>query len=133
MVPRGSGVHRGADLARDRGIAALIDRTRVAVFRLSDGQVSSVGDYDPRGAHVMSRGWLGSTQRGNAPDGAVSEACVSTVALSVSKQAFDLRDGRRLSIPEGSIGGWEGAIDDARVRVRAKSHPAGYPQVGGDE
>ena len=78
-------VCRLADLAPERGAAALVDGEQVALFRLVDGTVLAVQQHDPfSGAHVMSRGIVGS--RGDAP----------TVTSPMYKQVFDLRTGRCL-------------------------------------
>lgn len=66
----------------ERGRAALIDETQVALFLLRDGSVHAVSNHDPfSGANVISRGIVGS--RGDAP----------TVASPMYKQVFDLRTG----------------------------------------
>ena len=74
-----------ADLQPERGVAALIDGTQVAIFRTRDGKLYAIGNRDPfSGAYVMSRGIVGS--RGDVP----------TVASPMHKQVFDLRTGRCL-------------------------------------
>ncbi|MFW0794935.1 nitrite reductase small subunit NirD [Gordonia sp. CPCC 205515] len=82
------------DLVPGRGVAALIDDTQVAIFRLpSDGEdpagaqraLRAVGNIDPFGrAAVMSRGLVG--DRGGEP----------TVASPLLKQVFSLNTGRCL-------------------------------------
>lgn len=66
----------------------------MAVFRDRAGALYAVDNRDPfSGAHVMSRGILGS--RGDVP----------TVASPMYKQVFDLRDGRCLdesTAPDGT-------------------------------
>jgi nitrite reductase (NADH) small subunit len=80
----------------DRGVAALVDGTQVAVFRTTDDALYAVSNHDPfSGAMVMSRGIVGS--RGDRP----------TVASPVYKQVFDLATGQCLD-------------DDA---VRLTTHP----------
>lgn len=49
------------DLVPERGVAALVDRTQVALFRLDDDRVVAVQQHDPfSGANVLSRGLVGS-------------------------------------------------------------------------
>ncbi len=80
----------------DRGVAALVDGTQVAVFRTADDALYAVSNHDPfSGAMVISRGIVGS--RGDRP----------TVASPVYKQVFDLATGQCLD-------------DDA---VRLATHP----------
>ncbi len=70
------------DLVPERGVAALVRGTQVAVFRLLDDAVYAVQQLDPySNACVLSRGIVGT--RGGAP----------TVASPMYKQVFDLRDG----------------------------------------
>jgi len=99
-----------ADLEVERGRAALIGATQVALFLLHDGRVHAVSNLDPySGAHVISRGIVGT--REDAP----------TVASPMFKQVFDLRtgtcldtqgkDARRLPV-------WPVAVDGGRVLVR---------------
>lgn len=70
------------DLVPERGAAALIDGTQVAIFRLLDGTVRAVSQRDPfSGANVMSRGIVG-TRQGEP-----------TVAAPIYKQVFSLNTG----------------------------------------
>ena len=71
-----------ADLAPERGAAAMVEGTQIAVFRLLVDTVHAVGQRDPfSGANVMSRGIVGT--RAGEP----------TVAGPMYKQVFDLRSG----------------------------------------
>ena len=79
-------VCRSADLTAGRGVAALVDGLQVAVFRLGDGSLHAVGNYDPAArAWVISRGLTGTH------DG------LRTVASPLYKDLFDLRTGRCLT------------------------------------
>ena len=79
-----------ARLLPERGVAALVDGTQVAIFRTFDGRLYAVGNQDPfTGAFVLSRGIVGS--RGD----------VATVASPLHKQVFDLATGRCLD--DGSV------------------------------
>ncbi|HAQ59988.1 MAG TPA: nitrite reductase (NAD(P)H) small subunit [Microbacterium sp.] len=69
-------------LEPERGRAALVGTTQVALFLLHDGEIYAVSNRDPySGAHVMSRGIVGT--RGGVP----------TVASPMYKHVFDLRTG----------------------------------------
>ncbi len=78
------------DLTPERGGCALVGGRQVALFRLWDGSVRAVGNYDPfGGAFVISRGIVGT--RGDAP----------IVVSPLFKHAFDLRTGA--SLDDGSV------------------------------
>lgn len=67
------------------GVAALVNGRQIAIFRLRDGSLHGIGNYDPFSqANVISRGLVGSLQ-GRA-----------VVASPVYKQHFDLRTGECL-------------------------------------
>lgn len=95
------------DLTRDRGVAALVGDTQVAVFRLSpDDEIVAIGNHDPfSGANVLSRGIVGS--RGD----------VVTVASPVYKQRFDLRTGACLDDPAAAVPVHEARVVDGFVEV----------------
>ena len=66
----------------DTGVCALIDGRQVAVFRLADGTLHAVSNFDPfSGANVLSRGIIG--DRGGEPK----------IASPIYKQTFNLRTG----------------------------------------
>ncbi|MDE0546901.1 nitrite reductase small subunit NirD [Microbacterium sp. C7(2022)] len=70
------------DLEVERGRAALLGSTQLALFLLRDGHVHAVSNLDPYSdAHVISRGIVGTRQ--DAP----------SVASPMYKQVFDLRTG----------------------------------------
>lgn len=89
-----------ADLIPERGAAALVDDTQVAIFRLADGTLRAVDNRDPfTGAYVLSRGIVGNA--GTTP----------TVASPLLKQRFDLDTGQ--------------CLDDESVRIacyRVRQH-----------
>jgi nitrite reductase (NADH) small subunit len=90
--PQWTSVCRYRDLLPGRGVCALVGGQQVAVFRLWDGSVHAVSNYDPfTGAFVLSRGIVGT--RGDAP----------VVVSPMLKHAFDLRTGA--------------SLDDASVRL----------------
>ncbi|HWI30350.1 MAG TPA: nitrite reductase small subunit NirD [Microbacterium sp.] len=98
------------DLEVERGRAALLDGQQIALFLLHDGRVHAVQNLDPySGAHVMSRGIVGSKQ--DAP----------TVASPMYKQVFDLRTGACLDTQgkdPKSLRVWPVAIDGETVLVK---------------
>jgi nitrite reductase (NADH) small subunit len=80
-----------ARLLPERGVAALVGATQIAVFRTFDGRLYAVGNRDPfTGAFVLSRGIVG------------SRADVATVASPLHKQVFDLASGQCLD--DDSVG-----------------------------
>ncbi|MBP2435775.1 nitrite reductase small subunit NirD [Microbacterium amylolyticum] len=103
------------DLEVERGRAALLGSTQIALVRLIDGTVRAVSNYDPYGqANVLSRGIVGSK---SLADG--SEA--PTIASPLHKQAWDLRTGAVVETQgkdEISIPVFPVAVDDGQVLVR---------------
>ena len=94
-------VCRYDDLQPERGVAALVGRWQIAVFRLFDGSLCAISNEDPfTGAFVLSRGIVGS--RGEIP----------TVASPLHKQVFDLRTG--VCLDDETV-----AVPAYGVRVRA--------------
>jgi len=93
-------------LTPDRGVAALVDGTPVAVFRLSGGELHAVDNVDPiSGASVLSRGIVGDA------DGR------PTVASPLYKQRFDLGTGECLDA-DASIAVHDVREIDGMVHVR---------------
>lgn len=75
-------------LVPERGAAALIGDTQVALFRCADGTVRAIDNRDPvTGVFVLSRGIVGT--RGATP----------TVASPLHKQVYDLTTGACLDDP----------------------------------
>jgi hypothetical protein len=69
------------DLAPERGTAAILGGTQIAVFRLADDTVRAVQQLDPySGANVLARGLVGSHRRGG--DGADGEQATQVPSLS---------------------------------------------------
>ncbi|PPF46925.1 nitrite reductase (NAD(P)H) small subunit [Pseudoclavibacter sp. AY1F1] len=69
----------------ERGVAAILDGTQIALFRLGDDRVFAVQQADPySGAQVMSRGLIG------------TRGASVTVASPMFKQVFDLATGECL-------------------------------------
>jgi nitrite reductase (NADH) small subunit len=81
-----------ADIEVEGGVCALVGGDAIAIFRVHDGNIYAISNYDPCSkASVLARGIVGT--RGEIP----------VVASPMHKQAFDLRSGQ--------------CLDDAAVRV----------------
>lgn len=103
-----------SDLEVERGRAALLDDTQVALFLLHSGRVHAVANLDPySGANVISRGIVGT--RDDVP----------TVASPMFKHVFDLRTGECLD-PQGKephrLQVWPVAIDDGNVLIKVETN-----------
>jgi nitrite reductase (NADH) small subunit len=103
-----------ADLEVERGRAALLDDTQVALFLTHEGRVFAVSNLDPySNANVMSRGIVGTRQ--DAP----------TVASPMYKQVFDLRTGVCLDTQgkePKTLRVWPVAVRDGDVCLREGAH-----------
>lgn len=99
-----------ADLEVERGRAALLGGTQIALFLLDTGRVHAVSNFDPYSrANVISRGIVGTKQ--DAP----------TVASPMYKQVFDLRTGACLDTQgkePASLHVWPVTVDEGDVLVR---------------
>ena len=85
-------VCRVDDIEVEGGVCALVGGEAIAIFRIHDGNIYAISNYDPCSrSSVLSRGIVGT--RGDIP----------VVASPMYKQAFDLRSGQ--------------CLDDAAVRV----------------
>ena len=95
------------ELARDRGVCALVGDRQIAIFRLSPSdELYAVSNYDPFSkAFVLSRGIVGS--RGDVPK----------IASPVYKQSFDLRTGECLDDPSVRITTYGVRVFAGRVQV----------------
>jgi nitrite reductase (NADH) small subunit len=94
-------------LTPDRGVAALVDGTPVAVFLLSDGSTYAIGNVDPFSwASVLSRGIVGDV--GGAP----------TVASPIFKQRFDLRTGRSIEDEAVAVPTYDVRLVDGTCELR---------------
>ena len=102
------------DIYPDTGVCALIEGRQVAIFRLADGTLHAVSNYDPfSGANVLSRGLVG--DRAGEPK----------IASPIYKQTFNLRTG--ICNEDASV-----RLDVYRVRrrrgvVEVMSAPAEIP------
>jgi nitrite reductase (NADH) small subunit len=99
-------VCRHDQLQAERGVAALIGSTQVAVFRTFDGALYALDNRDPfTGAYVLARGIVGS--RGAIP----------TVASPLLKQVFDLRTGGCLDDPSVAVASYPARAGQDLVEV----------------
>jgi nitrite reductase (NADH) small subunit len=101
------GVCAVARLEPERGVAALVGTTQVAIFLTHGGNLYAIDNLDPcSGAYVLSRGIVGT--RGDVP----------TVASPMHKQVFDLRTGVCLDRPGTVVRTHEVRTRDGMVEVR---------------
>jgi len=92
----------------ERGVAALVADTQVAIFRTFGGEIFAIDNRDPiAGAYVMSRGIVGS--RGDAP----------TVASPLHKEVYDLRTGACLDVAGVVVRTYAVRVRDGMVEVSA--------------
>jgi len=85
-------VCRYDDLRPEEGVAALVGRTQVAIFRTHDGALYAIGNEDPfSGANVLSRGIVGTRQG------------TPTLASPLHKQVFSLTTGECLDDVEVAV------------------------------
>lgn len=104
--PGWTAVCRLEDVARESGVAVLVDGEPVAVFRTHDDAVHALGNLDPAsGASVLSRGLLGT--RGGT----------WFVASPLYKQPFALHDGVCLDDPALRVPVRAVAVHDGVVHV----------------
>lgn len=112
-------------LSPERGAAALIGDTQVAVFRLADDTVRAVQQKDPySGVNLLSRGLVGSHELpgGGEDPGQV----VPTIASPMYKQAWNLDTGEVLDAGGGqklAITVFDAEVRDGRVLVAAVPRP----------
>lgn len=107
-------------LPAERGVAALLGRTQVAVFRTVDGGLHALDNRDPvSGANVMSRGLVGS--RGDRP----------TVAAPLFKQVYDLQTGQCLDEPALQVRVYPVRVRDGLVEVCLATAEPGPRSVPG--
>jgi nitrite reductase (NADH) small subunit len=105
-------VCRHDDLSPERGVAVLVADEQVALFRLADGSLAAVSNYDPFScAYVLARGIVGT--RGGTP----------TLASPMYKQVFDLRTGRCLDHEDVGLRVYPARVQAGRVLL-------GMPPLG---
>ncbi len=112
-------------LSPERGAAALVEGTQVAVFRLADDTVRAVQQKDPySGVNLLSRGLIGShlvPGEGEEPG-----RVVPTLASPMYKQAWNLDTGEVLDSGGGEklpIAVFDAEVRDGRVLVATRPRP----------
>ncbi len=103
----------------DRGIAALVGDTPVAVFLLGDGSLYVIDHVEPfTGIPVMARGLVGSVD--DEP----------TVASPLHKQRFQLRTGVCLDSADHRLRTWPCRISGNAIQVASEPWPEAYGGEG---
>jgi len=93
-------------------VAVLVRDEQVALFRLADGSLAAVSNFDPFScAYVLARGIVGT--RGGTP----------TLASPMYKQVFDLWSGRCLDHEDVCLQVYPARVEAGRVLV-------GLPMLG---
>ncbi len=99
------------DIPANTGVAALVGKTQIAVFRVRAGgadQLFAIGNQDPfTGSNVLARGIVGDK------DGRLK------VASPLLKQTFDLETGVCFEKPEISVPVYAVRAVGGKVEVRA--------------
>lgn len=96
-------------LTPERGVAALVGDTQVAVFKLADGSLFALDNRDPySGANVLSRGLVG--EANGEP----------YVASPVYKQRFSLQTGTCLTDQAVRVGVHDVRVTLGRIEVRIR-------------
>jgi nitrite reductase (NADH) small subunit len=96
------------DLVPGIGICALVNGQQVAIFKLRNGDIHAIGNYDPFSeANVISRGLTGDL-KGH-----------KVVASPIYKQHFDLVTGQCLEEPDVSLPVYGVQVEGDRVLVLA--------------
>jgi NAD(P)H-dependent nitrite reductase large subunit/NAD(P)H-dependent nitrite reductase small subunit len=99
------------DLLPDSGVAALIEKRQVALFKVGNS-VYAIDNFDPNsGANVISRGIVGDV------------AGEPVVASPVYKHHFSLVTGRCLEDIDRSVRAWPVRVHDNRVWIRNEPRP----------
>lgn len=102
------------ELARERGVAALVHGEQVALFRVGSDTVLAVGNRDPySGANVISRGIVGTRS--------IPSGLQWFVASPMYKHRFDLRSGQALDDPETVLSTYSVMVWGGRVLVGGQS------------
>ena len=95
-----------ADLVPNTGVAALVNGEQAALFRLKDGNVYAVSNFDPFSqANVISRGITGFLKG------------YDVVASPIYKQHFDLRTGMCLEDNNISLKTYKVQLDGEQVSI----------------
>jgi nitrite reductase (NADH) small subunit len=94
------------DILPNTGVCALLGGKQVAIFRVGEGAVHALSNFDPFSkAFVLSRGIVG--DRNGVPK----------VASPIFKQSFDLLSGRCLDDATVSVGVYPVRLRRGRIEV----------------
>lgn len=94
------------DLVPNIGVPALVNGEQVALFRLKDGQVYAVSNYDPFSqANVIARGITGNLKG------------FDVVASPIYKQHFDLKTGICLEDESVTLKTYKVEVDGEYVSI----------------
>jgi len=94
------------DLVPNIGVPALVNGEQVALFRLKDGNVYAVSNFDPFSqANVIARGITGSLKG------------FDVVASPIYKQHFDLRTGICLEDDSVALKTYKVQVDGEQVSI----------------
>jgi nitrite reductase (NADH) small subunit len=94
------------DLVPNIGVPALVNGEQVALFRLKDGRVYAVSNYDPFSqANVIARGITGNLKG------------FDVVASPIYKQHFDLKTGICLEDESVSLKTYKVEVDGEYVSI----------------
>jgi len=94
------------DLVPNIGVPALVNGEQVALFRLKDGNVYAVSNFDPFSqANVIARGITGSLKG------------LDVVASPIYKQHFDLKTGVCLEDDSVALKTYKVEVDGEQVSI----------------
>ena len=98
------------DLVPNTGAGALFNNKQVALFRLADGRVFAIDNYDPFSqANVLARGIVGDLDN------------QIVVASPIYKQHFNLISGQCLEKPEVQLAVYAVEIKDGAIYLTEKA------------
>jgi nitrite reductase (NADH) small subunit len=112
-------VCRVDDITIGTGVAALLQRHQVAIFRpTAEGPLYALSNFDPfSDAFVMARGILG------------DKGGVLKVASPIYKQNFDLKTGECLDDPNVRLATYPLRVVDGRVHLKVPAPARGLRAV----
>ncbi len=101
-------VCQDSDLIKNIGVCALFNECQVAIFKINNGDIYAIGNYDPfSDANVLSRGICGDVK--SQP----------VVASPIYKQHFNLITGQCLEDDSISVPVYQVRVIDGDVQIAA--------------
>lgn len=95
-----------SDLISNVGVCALLGENQIAIFKLSNGDIYAIDNYDPfSDANVLSRGICGDLNK------------QPVVASPIYKQHFNLTNGQCLEDESVSIPVYQLRVIDGMVQI----------------